>query len=117
VLKAPSRADLEKVVHTKIRSVLAERGRAIELIRGGDGLNAVLGLTSLDLATLIAELESALGVDPFARIVSITSVRSVDDLVEAYHKAQDPESEGPVEDQGLPEASRRGILRRARRGG
>jgi acyl carrier protein len=117
VLKAPGRGDLEKVVHVKIRSVLAERGGAVELIRGGDGLNAVLGLTSLDLATVVAELESALGVDPFARIVSITSVRSVDDLVEAYQKALDPQSEGAAEDQDLLEASRRGSLRRARRGG
>jgi hypothetical protein len=108
VLKAPGRGDLEKVVHVKIRSVLAERGGAVELIRG---------LTSLDLATVVAELESALGVDPFARIVSITSVRSVDDLVEAYQKALDPQSEGAAEDQDLLEASRRGSLRRARRGG
>ena len=56
-----------------------------------DKLNATLGLTSLDLAFLVAELEAELGVDPFAKLVSITSVRSVGDLVRAYQQAFFPE--------------------------
>ncbi len=116
MLKTLSRIELEKVVYDKIRSVLAERDSDVGVIRGVDGLNAVLGLTSLDLATVVAELESAFGVDPFARLVPITSVRSVDDLVEAYLKAFAPET-GAEDDRELLEASRRGSARRARRGG
>ena len=59
--------------------------------------------------------KSALGVDPFSKIVSITSVRSVDDLVEAYLKAylpQQPEDQ----DEDLLEAARRARGRRARQG-
>jgi acyl carrier protein len=115
VLKTPNRDELEKAVHARIRSVLAESGREVGTIRGGDGLNAALGLTSLDLATVVAELESDLGVDPFARIVSITSVRSVDDLIQAYLKAYDPSAAEAAEDRDLLEASRRGGARRTRR--
>lgn len=115
MLKTPSPAELEKAVHARIRSVLAESGKEVNVIRGDDGLNAALGLTSLDLATVVAELESDLGVDPFARITSITSVRSVDDLIEAYLKAYDPQATEAAEDRDLLEASRRGDARRTRR--
>ena len=116
MLKGASRADLEKIIHAKIRSVLAERDSDVEAIHGGDKLNAVLGLTSLDLATVVAELDAALGVDPFARIVSITSIRTVDDLVEAYLRARDPQIQEAAEHKDLLEASRRGASRRTRRG-
>jgi acyl carrier protein len=116
VLKTPSRTELEETIYGKIRSVLAERDSDVRVIHSRDSLNAVLGLTSLDLATVVAELESALGVDPFARVVSITSVRTVDDLVEAYLKAYIPDANGVENDEGLLEASRRGGVRRARRG-
>jgi hypothetical protein len=56
-------------------------------------LSATLGLSSLDLAFVVAELEAELGVDPFAKLVSITSVRSVGDLVRAYQQALFPEAQ------------------------
>jgi acyl carrier protein len=85
-------------------------------IHGADTLNGVLGLSSIDLAIVVAELESALGVDPFSKIISITSVRSVDDLVEAYLKACLPQTKPEEEDKGLMEAGRRARDRRARHG-
>jgi len=114
-LKGPTRAELESIVHKQIRVLLEERGSDPVAIHGADTLNGVLGLSSIDLAIVVAELESALGVDPFSKIISITSVRSVDDLVEAYLKAylpQQPEDQ----DEDLLEAARRARGRRARQG-
>lgn len=116
MLKAPTRAQLENVVHEKIRTTLEERGNDVHVIHGTDSLNGALGLSSLDLATIVAELESALGVDPFSRIVSITSVRSVDDLVGAYCEAYSPQTKPAAAAEDLIAAARRAQSRRARRG-
>ena len=91
MLTAPTLAQIESIVHGKIGAVLAERGAEVGPLSGADRLSATLGLSSLDLAFLVAELEADLGVDPFAKLVSITSVRSVDDLVRAYQQAFFPE--------------------------
>jgi acyl carrier protein len=111
----PTRAELETVIHEKIHMLLEERGADVPSIHGADTLNGALGLSSLDLAIVVAELESALGVDPFSRIVSITSVRSVNDLVDAYLKAYLPRKP-EEENEDLLEAARRARGRRARQG-
>jgi acyl carrier protein len=116
VLQAPTRRELENIIHEKIRVLLEERGGDVPAIHGADGLNGVLGLSSLDLAIVVGELESALGVDPFSKIVSITSIRSVDDLVGAYLKAYLPQTKPTENDENLLEAARRGRGRRTRRG-
>ncbi|MEU9060953.1 phosphopantetheine-binding protein [Streptomyces sp. NPDC048430] len=46
-----------------------------------------LGLNSLMLAQLLIELEAELDVDPFEEQFSITDVRTVQDLVDAYDQA------------------------------
>ena len=81
----------------------------------GDGLNATLGLSSLDLALIVAELEVEVGADPFAKLVSITSVRSVNDLVGAYRKALFPETNDSGQDHDLAVAVRRAQMRQARK--
>jgi acyl carrier protein len=96
--------------------LLEERGGDLPTIHGSSSLNGALGLSSLDLAIVVAELESTLGVDPFSKLVSITSVRSVDDLVDAYHKAYLPHTAPMEEDERLQEAARRARGRRARQG-
>jgi acyl carrier protein len=116
MLKAPTRGELEIVIHEKIRMLLEERGDDVPVIHGADSLNGALGLSSLDLAIVVAELESALGVDPFSKLVSITSIRSVDDLVGAYLEAYLPQTKPPEKDEDLLEAARRAHGRRARRG-
>jgi acyl carrier protein len=116
MLQAPTRAELENVVHEKIRMLLEERGDEVPAIHGANGLNGALGLSSLDLAIVVAELESTLGVDPFSKMISITSIRSVDDLVDAYCKAYLPQTQPAREDQDLLAAARRAQGRRARRG-
>ena len=105
-------AEVETVVHARIRAILEDRGDETIAITGGDKLNATLGLTSMDLALLVSELEAELGVDPFAKLVSITAVRSVDDLVAAYRLAFAPAPD--TRDDGLAEAARRAADRRAR---
>jgi acyl carrier protein len=114
VLTALTRSQIESLVHDRIRAVLQERFGEARAVSGGDKLNATLGLTSLDLAFLVSELEAELGVDPFAKIVSITSVRSVDDLVRAYHQAFFPDAE-PSESGDLAAAAKRAEVRRVRR--
>jgi acyl carrier protein len=113
VLTAPTLGQIEAIVHERIRAILAERAEEVAHLSGSEKLSATLGLSSLDLALVVAELEAQLGVDPFAKLVSITSVRSVDDLVRAYQQAFFPELERR-EDHAITAAVKRAQTRRAR---
>ena len=109
-----TRSQIETLVHDRIRALLHERfGEPGAWAIASGKLNATLGLSSLDLAFLVSDLEAELGVDPFAKLVSITSVRSVDDLVHAYQQAFFPEPEKA--DDALATAGARAELRKARR--
>lgn len=114
MLTALTGSEIEALVHDRIRAVLRERFGEARAFSGGDKLNATLGLTSLDLAFLVSDLEAELGVDPFAELVSITSVRTVDDLVGAYRRAFFPQ-DAPAALDGLEAAAKRGKARRGRR--
>jgi acyl carrier protein len=113
VLTAPTLGQIESVVHEHVRAILAERAGEVPHLSGSEKLSATLGLSSLDLALLVAELEAQLGVDPFAKLVSITSVRSVDDLVRAYQQAFFPEFQRR-DDHAITAAVKRAQTRRAR---
>jgi acyl carrier protein len=115
MLTSPTLAQIESVVHARIRAILVERVGEVGRLSGTDKLSATLGLSSLDLAFLVAGLEAELGVDPFAKLVSITSVRSVEDLVKAYQHAFFPELARGGEDPALAVAVERARTRRARR--
>ena len=115
MLTSPTLAQIETIVHDRIRAVLAERVGEAARLSGTEKLSATLGLSSLDLAFLVAELEAELGVDPFAKLVSITSVRSVGDLVRAYQQALFPELQRGGEDDTVATAVNRAQIRRARR--
>jgi acyl carrier protein len=115
MLKAPTPIQIEAAVWKRIREALEERFGEVRGFRGADKLNSTLGLSSLDLALIVAELEAELGVDPFAKLVPITSVRSVDDLVEAYRKAFLPEAKETTPDQNLARAVQRARIRRTRK--
>jgi acyl carrier protein len=106
---------LRTVIHGRIRAVLKERFGADRAFSSHDKLAATLGLSSLDLAFLVADLEAELGVDPFAKLVSITSVRSVEDLERAYQQAFFPDTAAPAPEDGLAAAAERARTRRARR--
>ena len=115
MLSAPTAAQIESIVHGRIRAVLAERVGEVGRLSATDKLSATLGLSSLDLALLVAELEAELGVDPFAKLVSITSVRSVEDLVRAYQQAFFPERRRSGADDAVAAGVERARTRRARR--
>jgi acyl carrier protein len=116
MLSKPTPSLIETIVHEKITAILAERNSGKIKVSGADKLNATLGLTSLDLAFLVAELEAEIGVDPFLKLVSITSVRTVGDLVGAYRQALFPKLQADHKDQSLAAAAKRGQTRRTRRG-
>jgi 3-oxoacyl-[acyl-carrier protein] reductase len=106
---------LQSVIHGKIGAILKERFGEDRPFSGSDKLSATLGLSSLDLAFLVADLEAEFGVDPFAKLVSITSIRSVDDLERAYRIAFFPETSPARQDDSLASAADRAKVRRARR--
>src|ERR1700759_3079959 len=115
MLKVLTPIQLEELVLGKIRTLLEERSGEVHIVKGTDGLNATLGLGSLDLALIVAELEVEVGADPFAKLLSITSVRSVNDLVAAYRGALFPETNDPGQHHDLAGAVRRAQMRRARK--
>ena len=116
MLTAPTPEQIQTAVHERIRFVLAEHGKEVGPLSDADKLNATLGLNSLDLAILVAELEAQLGVDPFAKLVSITSVRSVGDLVRSYQQAFYPELQSQSQDDdAVAAALDRARVRRVRR--
>jgi len=114
MLNQSTPAQIESTIHDKIRAILEEQGSHYGRLSGMEKLSATLGLSSLDLAFLVAELESTLGVDPFAKLVSITSIRSVVDLVQAYQKACFPDLMSSEEDNSISTAVKRAQTRRAR---
>ena len=115
MLKVVTPVQLEALVLGKIRTMLEERSGEVHVIKGTDGLNATLGLDSLDLALIVAELDVEVGADPFAKLLSITSVRSVNDLVGAYRRALFPKANDPGQDHDLAAAVRRAQMRKARK--
>lgn len=74
----------KKIVIESLTDLLQEAEIEHGPIQESDLLTAV-GLTSLLLARLIIQLEMETGVDPFAEDLLISDVRTVHDLVEAYH--------------------------------
>jgi acyl carrier protein len=94
--------DVEQVVLDVVGGVAREKSAAIESLEADQTLVDDLGLRSLDLARIIAKLELKLGVDPFAEMVAVTSIRTVGDLCAAYSRCfeedtvVDDEAEGEV---------------------
>jgi acyl carrier protein len=78
------RNQVAELVRDEIRQLLEERAEPVVSLADTANLAADLGLSSLDLAQLVAQLEQRVGEDPFAELVPITSVRTVGDLVDAY---------------------------------
>jgi acyl carrier protein len=80
-------AEVRAVVIGRMGILLLEETDEAVAVKGGDQLHE-LAFNSLLLARLIIQLESAVGVDPFAsEVASIADMRSVDDLVGAYESA------------------------------
>lgn len=107
-------ARIEAIVQEKIHALLAEQSRSVGKLSVKDKLSDTLGLSSLDLATLISDLELALDADPFAELIPVTSIRTVGDLVQAYRLALQPD-QAAHNGQELSSAVARARLRQTRR--
>jgi acyl carrier protein len=79
----PTSAEIEETVRRAIAELLERNDRPVQPI-GNDDLLISTGLTSLDLAALVAKLERIWKVDPFLEAVAITEIRTVGDLCRAY---------------------------------
>jgi acyl carrier protein len=88
---------VEQSVHRVVLRIARQRSPDVSGVENAQRLTAELGLESMDLARIIAVLELELGADPFAGLVSITDVRTVGDLCEAYRRAlsQTPGASAP----------------------
>lgn len=116
---------LKQIIYTTIQNVVNEQSPGAEAIQEQDALVEDLGLKSLDLARIIATLELKLDLDPFAELVSITSIRTVGDLYAAYllcYSTQQadavvalPTAE-PATEQSDPRARQRELRRQAVQG-
>lgn len=115
MLKASDSQRIEAVIAEQINLILAEKSLPARTFTPTDKLHDTIGLSSLDLAILVSELELAFGTDPFAKLVPITDMRSVGDLVRAYALALIPTEAAPAEDPSLAEARERAQRRTARR--
>ncbi|MBV9653424.1 MAG: acyl carrier protein [Acetobacteraceae bacterium] len=115
MLTGPTAPQIVAIVHDRIRAMLADRFGEDRSFSGSDRLNETLGLTSLDLAELVVTLEDRFGVDPFAKLVPITDVQTVDDLARAYQIGLSSQASPPLApDAGFEAARQRGARRRIR---
>jgi acyl carrier protein len=108
----PDLAEISKTVRYQIGLLLDEKDLPEREIASEDRLNVDLGLTSLDLAILVAALEMNLQADPFQELVPITSVRTVGDLEGAYLRFFSKTEDG-VQDEELAKIRRRAEARRS----
>ena len=79
----PTDAEIEETIRLAIADLLQRRDHPVAPF-DEDTLLVATGLTSLDLAALIARLEQKWKVDPFLEAVPITEIRTVADLCRAY---------------------------------
>ena len=85
-----------QLVRDTISDLLDEQGLDNPGVEDDAKLVDTLGLKSMDIAQVVLVLEDELDADPFQEI-PITSVRTVGDLINAYHVALDPEAQPETE--------------------
>jgi acyl carrier protein len=78
-------AEVKRQVERVIREIAEHNNMELPELKDQSELVDDLGFASLNVAALIANLEDALGVDPFqAEDVMITDIRTIGDLCAAY---------------------------------
>ena len=75
---------VEQIVCDVIVKVGGEKKLDLEKVLKTQKLVGDIGFKSIDLARIIAILEIKLDVDPFSKLVPITSIQTVGDLCNAY---------------------------------
>jgi len=77
--------NVREQVEGVVRQVAQEQGLTVTLLSDDTAIVDELGFTSMMVATLIANLEDVMGVDPFVEEdVMITDVRTFGDLCAVY---------------------------------
>jgi aryl carrier-like protein len=79
----PTDAEIEETIYQAIVELLEDSGRPVQVFDEEDDLIST-GLTSMDMAALVARLARKWKIDPFLEMKSITEVRTVGDLCRAY---------------------------------
>ena len=101
--------DVDEIVQAEIGRLLAASGRNVAAIHRGERLTEGLGITSFELADLVACLNAKLSVDPFRTALALTDVQTVEDLCGAYRRER-PRAADQAE---LESSRRRAQARRA----
>lgn len=78
---------IENIIYDTIYELLSETNSKIDKLNPTHNLNADLGFTSLELARLIALLDHRLRDEPFAKTFSISSLKTISDLIKIYLKS------------------------------
>lgn len=73
-----------EVVLEAVREIVQAKGQADREVNVRSHLVNDLGLSSMDLAELVAVLEMKTSYDPFVSEYAIATMKSVDDLIHAY---------------------------------
>jgi hypothetical protein len=81
----PTDAEIEDTIRRTIVELIERAGKPVPEFDDDDELMAT-GLTSLDLAALVAKLSRRWKVDPFLEEKAITEVRTVGQLYSAYQE-------------------------------
>ena len=105
--------DIDDVVYAELARFLAASGRAAVPIARGERLIEGLGMTSFELAELVARLNAKLSADPFRTSRALTDVRTVEDLCRAYRGQ--PAGAPPGKQDELEASLKRAQARRANR--
>ncbi len=80
--------EIRNLIEKVIRRVAEERGLELPELADSTEIVDELGFSSLQVATLIANLEEEFGVDPFQlEDVMIADVRTIQDLGDVYARA------------------------------
>jgi acyl carrier protein len=109
----PMPLDIDDVVHAEVERFLAASGRAAAPIARSERLTEGLGMTSFELAELVARLNEKLSADPFRTSLALTDVRTVEDLCRAYRGRPAGLSVPPGKQDELEASLKRAQARRA----
>ena len=107
--------DVDQVVQAEIGRYLAASGRNAAAIHRGERLTEGLGMTSFELAELVARLNAKLSADPFRTSLALTEVQTVEDLCRAYRGQPAGAPMPPGKQDELEASLKRAQARRANR--
>ena len=107
--------DIDDVVRAELERFLAASSRTGVPIARSERLTEGLGMTSFELAELVARLNRRLSADPFRTSLALTDVRTVEDLCRAYRGQPAGVSVPPGKQDELEASLKRAQARRANR--